>query len=110
MTAEFIPDDVGELYRRAGVGGNAAIDEQKTLKEWSEDLARLPLIAQPGTEWHYSVGMDVLGRLIEVISGQSFRDFLRSRIFNPLGMEDTDFYVPTVESPHARVRDWLERA
>ena len=64
------------------------------MAEWCESLVKLPLVAQPGTEWNYSVGMDVLGRLIEVVSGKSFREFLKERIFDPLGMPDTDFYVP----------------
>ena len=59
-----------------------------------EQLARLPLLAQPGTAWAYSHATDVLGRLIEVISGQSLGEFLRARIFKPLGMVDTGFQVP----------------
>jgi CubicO group peptidase (beta-lactamase class C family) len=57
-------------------------------------LARVPLIAQPGAEWNYSVSIDVLGHLIAVISGQPFDAFLRERILGPLGMTDTDFSVP----------------
>ena len=94
LTYPFFPSPVAELYRNAGVSGGAPGAKQKNLKQWSEDLVTLPLVAQPGTEWNYSVGMDVLGRLVEVVSGQTFRDFLRSRIFLPLEMEDTDFYVP----------------
>ena len=54
----------------------------------------MPLLAQPGTRWSYSIGVDVQGYLIEKFSGQSFADFLRTRIFEPLGMKDTGFYVP----------------
>ena len=57
-------------------------------------LARVPLIAQPGAEWNYSISIDVLGHLIAVISGQPFDAFLRERIIGPLGMTDTDFFVP----------------
>jgi CubicO group peptidase (beta-lactamase class C family) len=57
-------------------------------------LARLPLAFQPGTTFRYSFSIDVLGRLVEVISGQRFDDFLRQRIFDPLGMVDTGFWVP----------------
>jgi CubicO group peptidase (beta-lactamase class C family) len=57
-------------------------------------LAKAPLIAQPGTEWNYSIGSDVLGHLIAVISGQPFDVFLRERVIGPLGMADTDFFVP----------------
>jgi CubicO group peptidase (beta-lactamase class C family) len=58
-------------------------------------LAKLPLIAQPGTEWNYSIASDVLGYLIAVISGQPFEVFLRERVIGPLGMADTDFFVPS---------------
>ncbi len=64
------------------------------LEDWTRAVAKLPLVAQPGTEWNYSVGMDVLGRPVEVVSGQSYGDFLRTRIFEPLGMQDTGFVVP----------------
>lgn len=66
----------------------------ESLEQWTKELAKLPLIAQPGTAWNYSVSLDVLGRLVEVISGQSYGDFLRTRIFEPLEMHDTGFYVP----------------
>ena len=65
-----------------------------SLREWVRALAELPLVAQPGTIWNYSVGMDVMGALIEELSGQSFGEFLEERIFGPLGMEDTGFMVP----------------
>jgi CubicO group peptidase (beta-lactamase class C family) len=55
--------------------------------------AGLPLLFQPGSEWNYSVAVDVLGRVIEVVSGQSLDQFLRERIFEPLGMVDTAFWV-----------------
>jgi CubicO group peptidase (beta-lactamase class C family) len=60
-------------------------------------LAKVPLVAQPGTEWNYSVATDVLGHLVAVISGQPFDAFLRERVIGPLGMTDTDFYVPTAK-------------
>jgi CubicO group peptidase (beta-lactamase class C family) len=58
------------------------------------ELGEIPLMYQPGTRWHYSLSTDVLGRLVEVVSGQTFDVFLRERIFGPLGMDDTGFYVP----------------
>src|SRR5262249_43830495 len=58
-------------------------------------LAKVPLIAQPGEEWNYSVASDLLGHLVAVISGQPFDDFLRQRVIGPLGMADTDFFVPS---------------
>ena len=59
-----------------------------------ERLGKISLLYQPGSKWHYSIAADVLGRLIEVASGQSFDVFLDERIFQPLGMCDTGFYVP----------------
>jgi CubicO group peptidase (beta-lactamase class C family) len=58
-------------------------------------LAKVPLIAQPGTEWNYSIATDVLGHLVAVVSGQPFDQFLRERVLRPLGMDDTDFFVPS---------------
>ncbi|HWE18637.1 MAG TPA: serine hydrolase domain-containing protein [Hyphomicrobiaceae bacterium] len=58
-------------------------------------LAKAPLIAQPGTEWNYSIASDVLGHLVAVISGQPFDAFLRERVIRPLDMADTDFFVPS---------------
>jgi CubicO group peptidase (beta-lactamase class C family) len=79
---------VNEMYRVADLWTVAS------LKEFTEKLTGLPLLYQPGTRWHYSVSMDVLGRLVEVVSGQPFDRFLAERILDPLDMEDTAFYVP----------------
>ena len=57
-------------------------------------LASLPLVFQPGSEWNYSMSIDVLGRIVEIISGQTLAEFLQDRIFGPLGMVDTGFSVP----------------
>lgn len=65
-----------------------------TLAQMVDVLADLPLIYQPGTSWEYSLAIDVVARLIEVISGQSFDAFIKARIFDPLGMVDTGFVVP----------------
>jgi len=64
------------------------------LMETAEKIAKLPLIAQPGREWNYSVATDVLGALVQAISGQTFGAFLKERILDPLTMEDTHFIVP----------------
>ena len=58
-------------------------------------LAKAPLIAQPGAEWNYSIASDVVGHLVAVISGRPFEEFLRERVIAPLGMTDTDFFVPS---------------
>jgi CubicO group peptidase (beta-lactamase class C family) len=65
-----------------------------SLKQVVEKLATLPLIAQPGKAWNYSVSTDVLGYLVEVISGQPFEKYLVEKVTKPLGMVDTDFFVP----------------
>jgi CubicO group peptidase (beta-lactamase class C family) len=59
-----------------------------------DQLAQIPLDFSPGTAWNYSVSFDVLGYLVEKLSGMSFGEFLRTRLFEPLGMRDTAFYVP----------------
>jgi len=80
---------VDEVYRQLGIGGPAG-----TLRDMVEQLAMLPLEFSPGTRWGYSVATDVLGHLVEVLSGQRFDDYLRTQIFEPLGMLDTGFTVP----------------
>jgi len=85
-----------------GVFGNTPVDSiystanlfEGTLKDMIQKLAKIPLLYQPGTKWNYSVSTDVLGYLIEVISGKPLDVFLKERIFMPLKMIDTDFYVP----------------
>lgn len=66
----------------------------RTLADFVTGLAGVPLVHQPGEVWEYSWGVDVLARVVEVVSGQPFDEFLQSRIFKPLGMVDTGFYVP----------------
>jgi CubicO group peptidase (beta-lactamase class C family) len=83
--------NVDHAYRKMGVGG---VEPGTTLKDMIDTLARIPLEFSPGTRWNYSVSTDVLGYLVEVISGQSFDEYLRTRLFEPLGMHDTGFRVP----------------
>lgn len=68
-----------------------------SLTEFADNLAKLPLVYEPGTQWSYSVSLDLTGRLIEVVSGQTFDAFLQDRIFTPLGMTSTWFRVPANE-------------
>jgi CubicO group peptidase (beta-lactamase class C family) len=75
-------------YIAAGVWGSA------DLAEMSKRLATLPLAYQPGSKWLYSLSMDLQGAIVERLTGQTLPDFMRDRIFRPLGMNDTDFYVP----------------
>jgi CubicO group peptidase (beta-lactamase class C family) len=65
-----------------------------SLKLFADRLAEFPLVYQPGTRWSYSMGADLMGRVIEVVSGQKFDDFLQHRLLDPLGMGDTHFQVP----------------
>lgn len=71
-----------------------------TAKEWSEQVvAKLPMIAEPGAAWNYSQGLDVLGGVIEKVTGQSLGDAIKARITGPLGMTDTAFFQPTEKAP-----------
>jgi len=82
------PSPVHELYRRARTL------EAPTLADFSARIARLPLISHPGDAFNYGVSTDILGALVERVSGQKFEDYLRTRIFEPLGMKDTFFELP----------------
>lgn len=87
---------VDKAYREAAIL-NPGIDLKETIKR----LAEIPLLYQPGAKWHYSVSVDVQGYLVEVLSGKPFDVFLKERLFDPLGMNDTDFYVE--EDNHPRL-------
>ncbi len=81
---------IDHLYRQAGFewGTPAGMDLAGACDVW----ASIPLLFQPGTEWNYSVSTDVLGRVVEVVSGMSLGEFIRTRICDPLGMTDTSFW------------------
>ncbi|MGK0173408.1 MAG: CubicO group peptidase (beta-lactamase class C family), partial [Gammaproteobacteria bacterium] len=81
-------EPIATLYRNAKVDFSAARDD---FANAVDDVAQLPLIFHPGTRWHYSISHDLLGRLIEVITGKKFDQFLKERIFKPLDMLDTGF-------------------
>src|ERR1051325_1214591 len=92
-TTGLVYDQFGEKlvhksYRDAKVG-----DRNDTLAEMVAKLAKLPLAHQPGEVWEYSIAVDVLGRIVEIVSGQKLDAFIAERIANPLGMTSTDFYV-----------------
>lgn len=80
---------VDRMYRKASI-----IDSTATLATMVTRLSKLPLLYHPGEKWHYSIAVDVQGRLVEVLSGVRFDRFLQERIFGPLGMTDTGFSVP----------------
>jgi len=75
----------------------AVFERDKTLADFVASLARLPLAHQPGEVWEYGWGFDVLGRIVEVVSGQTFDQFLQNQIFQPLHMTDTGFTVPAAK-------------
>ena len=81
------------IYEDAGINHLFAT-EKITIEESVKKLAALPLHHNPGESWTYSKGLDVLGYFIEIVSGMKFDEFLRTRIFEPLGMNDTWFYLP----------------
>ena len=82
----------------------AAREPDDDLNAYSQLLAELPLAYQPGTQWQYSVATDIVGRLVEVISGMSLDEFLEQRMFKPLGMTDTHFYLETDKAPRLAVQ------
>ena len=85
----FSRSQVDTMYSEANV-----LDNKSTLKDMIDKLSKIPLRLQPGSRWHYSVAVDVQGYLVEVLSGQPYDEFLRERLFEPLGMNDTGFHVP----------------
>ena len=93
MTYGFVyANPVDQMYRNAGFEWGTP--QGKNLAEVIDILAELPLMFQPGAEWAYSMSIDVLGRVVEVLSGMTLGEFMKKRIFEPLGMNDTGFYCP----------------
>jgi CubicO group peptidase (beta-lactamase class C family) len=90
---------VKQLYSQAKLGKN-----DQTNADFVENIAKLPLSYQPGTTWEYSMSTDVLGRLVEVISGKSLYAFEKEKILDPLGMKDTSFYV-TEQAKQSRIAE-----
>ena len=86
------------IYHKAGVM-DLFTTENITIGESVKRLAALPLHHAPGAKFTYSEGLDVLGYLIEVVSGMSFDQFLKTRLFDPLGMNDTRFYLDDAQAP-----------
>ena len=108
LEAPVHPPTMGELMSHTagftyGAFGNTAVDVMyrasnplgaPSLQDMIDRLAKLPLLYQPGSKWVYSVSVDIQGYLVEKLSGKTFPEFLRTRLFEPLGMVDTAFYVP----------------
>jgi CubicO group peptidase (beta-lactamase class C family) len=85
----FSNTPVDKQYLEADV-----LNNDITLDEMIKRTAKLPLLFQPGTRWHYSIAVDIQGYVVQKLSGMRFEDFLEQRIFKPLNMKDTAFYVP----------------
>jgi CubicO group peptidase (beta-lactamase class C family) len=91
----FTNDNLGVIYR------NAKIFEVNSLKEFIDRIAKLPLSSNPGEKYEYSASIDVLGYLVQVVSGKPFDQFVQERILTPLRMNDTHFVLP--EAKRARL-------
>ena len=86
LSPKALDSGTGTPGARAGIGG--------TLESLVERLAEQPLDFHPGTHWSYTVSTDICGRLVEILSGRRFDEYLRDEVFVPLGMVDTGFFVP----------------
>lgn len=85
------------IYAKAGIPSGLGVFDND-LRERMEALAKLPLINQPGEKWMYSLSIDLLGCLVEVISGKNLEDYLVQNLFDPLGMNDTRFNIPAAKA------------
>ncbi|MCB0012666.1 MAG: beta-lactamase family protein [Anaerolineales bacterium] len=85
---------VDQMYSEANIG-----DPSRSNAEFLNDIAQMPLRYQPGSRWHYSMAMDVLGGLIEILTDQPFAQFLQERILGPLGMVDASFRLDPAKAP-----------
>lgn len=99
--ADLMLHTAGYSYGGSGVAAHDKayaelnmLDTAASLEAMQAKLSKLPLAFEPGTDWHYGISIDVLGRVVEVASGQTLDEFFKQRIFEPLEMPDTDFYVP----------------
>jgi CubicO group peptidase (beta-lactamase class C family) len=121
LVAPSHPPTMGELMSHSagftyGYFGSSPVDKMyqadhplnaPSLQAFIDKVAKLPLLYQPGEKWVYSVSVDIQGYLIEKLSGKTFPDFLRDRIFTPLGMKDTGFLVPESKLPRvATIYAW----
>ena len=91
-----VPEEAAQKVFDEAIAKLGTPEEIGTV-EMAERLGACPLMFQPGTQFIYGTSADILGAIVEVVSGQRFGTFLKERIFDPLGMEDTGFYVPGVK-------------
>lgn len=87
--AAEVHDEIADHYERAGV----TRDGQQTLETFAEQLADVPLAFDPGRRWHYSIGTEVLARIVELVSGQAFDSYLDEQVLGPLGMASSAFWL-----------------
>ena len=121
LVAPNHPPTMGELMSHNagftyGLFGNSPVDKMyqadnpldaPSLQAFIDKVAKLPLLYQPGEKWVYSVSVDIQGYLVQKLSGKTFPDFLRDRIFTPLGMKDSGFLVPEAKLPRvATIYAW----
>ena len=104
-----------DRWESAGVQGWYFADREEPVGDTIARIATLPFDAHPGEQWIYGYSIDILGALIEAVSGQPLDEFLRTRILEPLGMEDTHFYLPfdkrdRLAAVYSATNDGLERA
>jgi CubicO group peptidase (beta-lactamase class C family) len=92
-------DDLGAMYESAGVA-SGLLQYDGTIADSVKKLAGVPLLFNPGERFEYGLSVDVLGRLVEVVSGKPLDEFFRTRIFEPLGMKDTYFFPPDNKLDH----------
>jgi CubicO group peptidase (beta-lactamase class C family) len=93
---------VDKMYRDQKVLGS------KNLQEMIDKLATIPLLYQPGKEWHYSVSMDIQGYIVEKLSGKTLPAFMHDNIYVPLGMKDAGFYVPQEKRQRFATNYWVD--
>ena len=99
----------GDLWTAAGQTGYYFADKNETIRDSVRRIATLPAHAQPGTQWIYGYSTDILGALVEVVAGKPLDQVLRERIFEPLGMRDTEFYLSPRQGESAHGRLLAER-
>jgi CubicO group peptidase (beta-lactamase class C family) len=99
--AQIGTKEANAIYYKAGVTSGIGVANGLLLATDMKKLAKLPLMHQPGEKWTYGLNTDVLGYLVEVVSGQSLDEFFQKRIFEPLGMNDTYFFLPS--GKHSRL-------
>ena len=92
--AQIGSDESNAIFAKAGVTAGLGVEKGRLLATDMKKLCKLPLMHQPGEKWTYGLNTDLLGYLVEVLSGKSLDRFFKERIFEPLGMNDTYFYLP----------------